>query len=161
MGDILIEMVYNRIIEAKGRAEMLNGIVNPLAELAEQVDVLTARMKTAEGLEDPAELLRQAEDIRTEQFAILEVMRKVLEGMIKAAEAQELAYELERLIERWDDVVRVASTRADWDIQNELGFLCTECKKALGSDGGPGAKVKCPNCKKTVSKPAISGPNSD
>ncbi len=161
MGDILIEMVYNRIIEAKGRAETLNGIVNPLADLAQQIDVLTARMKTAEGLKDAAELVRQAEEIHTEQLVILEVMRKVLERMIKVAEAQELAYELERLIERWDDVMRVAGTRADWDIQNELGFLCSECEKALGPDGGPGAKVKCPHCKKTVSKPAISRPDSD
>ncbi|MDP6635919.1 MAG: hypothetical protein QGG42_13550 [Phycisphaerae bacterium] len=161
MGDILIEMVYNRIIEAKGRTETLNGIVTPLAELAERVDVLTARMKVAEAVSDGADLLKQADEIRTEQLSILEVMRKVLERMIKVAEAQELAYKLERLIERWDGVMRAADNRADWDIQNALGFKCSECTKPLGPDGGPGAKVKCPNCKKTVSKPALAGSGSD
>ncbi|MDP7289086.1 MAG: hypothetical protein QGH94_13960 [Phycisphaerae bacterium] len=161
MGDILIEMVYNRIIEAKGRAEMLNKIITPLSELAERLDELTAEMKTAEGVADAEELLKQIDEIRTEQFAILEVMRTVLEGMIKVAEAQELAYELERLIERWDGVIRAAGGRADWDIQNELGFKCSECDKALGPDGGPGANVKCPHCKKTVTKPAVDGSDSD
>jgi len=157
MGDILIEMVYNRIIEAKGRAETLNGIVNPLAELAERVDVLTARMKTAEGLSDAAELLSESDEIRTEQLSVLEVMRKVLERMIKVAEAQELAYKLERLIERWDGVMRAADSRAEWDIQNTLGFKCSNCDKPLGPDGGPGEKVKCPHCKKTVAKPGLVG----
>jgi len=161
MGDILIEMVYNRIIEAKGRAETLNGIVNPLAELAERIDVLTARMKAAEGAADVDEMQKEADDIRTEQLAVLEVMRTVLERMIKVAEAQELAYKLERLIERWDGVMRAADSRADWDIQNALGFECPECEKPLGPDGGPGAKVKCPNCKKTVAKPALKGSDSD
>ena len=161
MGDILIEMVYNRIIEAKGRAETFNGIVTPLAELAQRVDVLTARMKTAESAADGADLLKQGDDIRSEQLSILEVMRKVLERMIKVAEAQELAYKLERLIERWDGVMRAAESRADWDIQNALGFKCAECTKALGPDGGPGAKVKCPHCRKTVAKPALDSSDSD
>ena len=161
MGDILIEMVYNRIIEAKGRAETLNGIVSPLAELAERVDVLTARMKTAEGAADGDDLLKQGDEIRSEQLSILEVMRKVLERMIKVAEAQELAYKLERLIERWDGVMRAAENRADWDIQNALGFKCPECTKGLGPDGGPGAKVKCPHCRKTVAKPALNDSDSD
>ncbi|MDP6542880.1 MAG: hypothetical protein QGH60_02750 [Phycisphaerae bacterium] len=161
MGDILIEMVYNRIIEAKGRAETLNGIVTPLAELAERVDVLTAQMKVAEGTADRGNLLKLANDIRTEQLSILEVMRKVLERMIKVAEAQELAYKLERLIERWDGVMRAADNRADWDIQNALGFKCAECTKPLGPDGGPGAKVKCPHCKKAVAKPSLDRSDSD
>ncbi|MBL7219865.1 MAG: hypothetical protein ISS69_07120 [Phycisphaerae bacterium] len=157
MGDILIEMVYNRIIEAKGRAETLNGIVTPLGELAQRVDVLTVRMKTAEGAASGDDLLKQADEIRSEQLSILEVMQKVLERMIKVAEAQELAYKLERLIERWDGVMRAAESRADWDIQNALGFKCPECTKPLGPDGGPGAKIKCPHCKKTVAKPALKG----
>jgi len=161
MGDILIEMVYNRIIEAKGRAETLNGIVTPLAELAQRLDVLTAQMKVAEGTVIRDDLIKQADEIRTEQLSILEVMRKVLERMIKVAEAQELAYKLERLIERWDGVMRAAESRADWDIQNALGFKCSECTKALGPDGGPGDAVKCPHCRKTVAKPAADSSDSD
>jgi hypothetical protein len=161
MGDILIEMVYNRIIEAKGRAETLNGIVTPLAELAQRLDVLTAQMKLAEGTVSRDDLMKQADEIRTEQLSVLEVMRKVLERMIKVAEAQELAYKLERLIERWDGVMRAAESRADWDILNALGFKCAECTKPLGPDGGPGAKVKCPHCKKSVAKPALDSSDSD
>jgi len=161
MGDILIEMVYNRIIEAKGRTETLNGIVTPLAELAKRVDVLTARMKAAESVVDGNDLLKQSEEIRSEQLSILEVMRKVLERMIKVAEAQELAYKLERLIERWDDVMSAAESRADWDIQNALGFKCPKCGKPLGPDGGPGAKVKCPHCGKIVEKPSLKSSDSD
>jgi FtsZ-binding cell division protein ZapB len=161
MGDILIEMVYNRIIEAKGRTETLNGIVTPLAELAERTDTLTASMKVAEAATQSEDLLKQAEEIRTEQHAVLEVMRSVLERMIKVAEAQELAYKLERLIERWEGVMRDTGTRADWDIQNAIGFNCSECTKPLGPDGGPGVKVKCPNCNKTVAKPTLKGSDSD
>jgi hypothetical protein len=118
-------------------------------------------MKAAEGVSDGEALLKQADEIRTEQLSALEVMRKVLERMIKVAEAQELAYKLERLIERWDDVMQAADSRADWDIQNALGFNCSECTKPLGPDGGPGVKIKCPNCNKTVAKPALKGSGSD
>ncbi|MBT3200232.1 MAG: hypothetical protein HN350_09970 [Phycisphaerales bacterium] len=157
MGDILVEMVYNRIIESKGRTETLNGIVNPLGELGQRVEVLTATMKTAENVSDAKIMTQQAEDIHSEQQSVLEVMREVLERMVKVAEAQELAYKLERLIERWDGVMREASGQADWDIQNALGFKCGECTKPLGPDGGPGASVKCPHCSKTVAKPVLKG----
>ncbi len=73
-------------------------------------------MKTVEKVTDRENMLKQADEIRSEQLAILEVMQNVLERMIKVAEAQELAYTLERLIERWDEVMRAAEVQADWDI---------------------------------------------
>ncbi|MCP4377581.1 MAG: hypothetical protein GY794_15565 [bacterium] len=155
MSNILMEMVYNRIIETKGRSETLNGIVTPLADLAQRVDALTARMETVEKVTDRENMLKQADEIHSEQQAILEVMQNILERMIKVAEAQELAYKLERLIERWDDVMRAAEAQADWDIQNALGFKCSECTKPLAPEGGPGSKVKCPHCAKTVVKPDL------
>jgi len=161
MQEILTEMIYNRIIEAKGRSETINGIITPLAEVAARIEALTAEMKLTETAKDAEAFRKQAVGIEDVQQEVLDVMRSVLERMIKVAEAQELAYKLERLIERWDGVMRAAEAQADWDIRNALGFKCPECDKALGAEGGPGATVKCPHCRKSVPKPPLDRSDSD
>jgi len=161
MQAILTEMVYNRIIEAKGRSETINRIITPLAEVAVRIETLTAEMKLAETSTDAKAFRKQTVGIQEVQNEILEVMREVLKEGIKHADAQELAYKLERLIERWDGVMRAAEAQADWDIRNALGFKCPECTKPLASEGGPAATVKCPHCKKSVAKPPLDRSDSD
>jgi len=117
---ILTEMIYNRIIESKGRSDMADGIITPLGRLAKRIEKLTAEIRAAEGAPDAADMLKQTSAIDTEQRRILALMREILERMVKIAEAQELAYKLERLIERWDKIMRDTERRRDAEIGNVL-----------------------------------------
>ena len=117
---ILTEMIYNRIIESKGRSDMADGIITPLGRLAKHIEKLTAEIRAAEGARDAADMLKQTSAIDMEQRRILALMREILERMVKIAEAQELAYKLERLIERWDKIMRDTERRRDAEIGNVL-----------------------------------------
>ena len=117
---ILTEMIYNRIIESKGRSDMADGIIAPLGRLAKRIEKLTAEIRAAEGAPDAADMFKQTSAVDTEQRGILALMREILERMVKIAEAQELAYKLERLIERWDKIMRDTERRRDAEIGNVL-----------------------------------------
>jgi len=113
---VLTEMTCNRIIEAKGSTDMSEGIIAPLKSLTARIEKLAAQMQTAEKAKVAAAMLAQTAGIDRRQREVLAEMRIVLERMVKIVEAQELAYKLERLIERWDKVIRDTEQRSDAEI---------------------------------------------
>ncbi len=127
---ILEEMTNNRLGSPEDRKQLADGIIQPLAGLAEPMDRLVATMNGTALVTDPGDLRTQATEIAGVQEEFRKRMEAILDRMQKLQSRQELANQL-RVIIKWSEGLLDGIKK---QAEEEAGGVFDPKKKKKGAD---------------------------
>ena len=113
------EMTYNRLGDPGDVQELHARVIDPLAELDQDIAAVLSDLGAAGELTDPAALDARAEQIAAAQQEIDRFMAAILEAMIRIESRQELANQLQVIVKWSEEILEEIRQRE----QSEVGTI--------------------------------------
>jgi len=115
------EMTYNRLGRSADVDVLRQGVIEPLDELDDEIELVTAELQTLVQGADTADMADRAADIARRQTEIGLRMDEILDQMVKLHSRQELANQL-RIILQWSrEISSQIETKRQAEINEVLG----------------------------------------